>query len=334
MSKIQALFGKTLRTLCKWGIYALGLWLLLAVLLAGSQQAEFLAGLTNADAALLIPMRELTQWTIKAWVWLTGAVAIFLFLQFAIIALLASRNIGGRQPSVLRDALRDVYRSKGSASLQQWMWAGATLLASAMKFGAMFFAGFGAVWCLLTGIELLNDDDPWDSLPVTTTPFLMEFQKHNQQISAERLPHTNGEYALYDGKGQSARVDKRDLVRGVLSLEPCPSDLAAGQLGGIAPFPGSVCTGVVRVRKTDGADGDSMSWHFTMVDGDIKTLEAHAKRLSDAGVLGGSGSSHSGSTYSFSASARDDAWHVKVNAHRGARSYIVIRHTPAKPAGQ
>jgi hypothetical protein len=190
------------------------------------------------------------------------------------------------------------------------------------------------LWCLLAGIELLNNNDPWESLPIASPPFLTEFHKRNPLISAEPLPYALGEYVLHDGRGQSARLEKSDLIGSVLRLEGCPQNLTADQLGGITPYPGSTCTAVLRLRKADGSDGERLSWHFSMVDGDMQALEDHAKRLSDAGILGGSASSRTASTYVFSAGTRDEAWHIRVNAHRGELTHIVIRYTVAKPAGR
>lgn len=333
MSRIQELVRAAMRSLYKWGIYALLVWLLLLGLLAGGSLSEHPASLMNPEAGISIAMRELIQWTIKGWVWLTGAVVVFLLLQYGVVALLVKRNMGRTPSGTLGGAMHAAFRGDESTAIRSWTWIGAILLASIMKFAAMFFAGFGALWCLLAGIELLNNNDPWESMPITTLPFLTEFQKRNPLISAERLPYATGEYVLHDGRGQSARTDKGDLAGSVLRLEACPQNLTAEQLGGITPYPGSTCTAMLYVRKADGTDGERVSWHFSMVDGDMKALEDHAKRLSDAGIFSGSATSRTASTYVFSAGTRDEAWHIKVNAYRGELTYIVIRNTPARPAG-
>ncbi len=336
MSSNETLFWHALRALRRWGMWALAVWLVLMLLLAAIPRTQPVApafsweDLVSAltESGFLMRMRELLVMTVSIWIWPVAMLALFFAIQAVAGGAMLRRGFGGRRAAADNSSAHSSYVSEETPVSESWAWLFATAAAHAFRFGAMIFAGFGALWAGMAVVAFIEGNDHWEALPGVTPPYLSEFLARHPALSVDRTASAGGRLTVYDEKGHALSLHGSELAGARVRFDICPAQLGAEQLGGITPYPGSRCESLIHLHN---AAGEQLIHRFAIGEGsDVAALEAHFSRLSEARVFSGLASSKSGRRYQFSASTSDSVWRVEADALQGGAASILIRRVVVK----
>ncbi len=323
---------RALRSLLTWVVLVPLAWFLLATLMAAVQQAQegvtaiSWPALTKAmhEPTFQAPLRELAWKTADMLFWPVIVVVGVVLLRGAFGEVLIRRRLGAEDETASHLAMQLPSPHHGEQSGgAQGLWRIATLAMDALKLVPMAVAGFAAIWAVMAAYAFIDGRDHWEALPWVTPPYLSEFLNRHPELTVQRGADTSGRVTLRDRQGRSMRLHGTELVGAQVRVGPCPAAPGAAQLGGIPPYANMPCTALVHLRD---AQGQASYYVFELANGsDTAAIKTHFSAWSDV-HSSGSGSSSSKGRYSLSATSRDDAWHLQVDASQGGATTVVIRH--------